>query len=59
MRVIAAAIIAFVPVSIRGEPACHEHTALQCGTAEELVRLPLAPSDRRYVESLLHRADGR
>ena len=48
-------LIAFVPVRARGEPICHEHTALAWGTAAELARLPLAPSDRRYVEALLAR----
>jgi 8-oxo-dGTP pyrophosphatase MutT (NUDIX family) len=43
-------LIAFVPVTIAGEPTCHEHTALAWGTPAELARLPLAPSDRRYVE---------
>jgi mutator protein MutT len=46
-------LIAFVPVTIDGEPACHEHTALRWGTVEELAGLPLAPSDRRYVEHCL------
>lgn len=49
-------VIAFIPARIRGEPVCHEHTALAWGTPSELVRLPLAPSDRRYVEHLLARA---
>ena len=48
-------LIAFVPVTIRGEPTCHEHTALAWGTAAELAELPLAPSDRRYVEFRLTR----
>src|SRR5438874_866888 len=46
-------LIAFVPVSITGDPVCHEHTALHWGTPAELVRLPLAPSDRRFVVELL------
>ena len=49
-------LIAFVPVTIRGEPTCHEHTALAWGTPVELAELPLAPSDRRYVEFLLARS---
>lgn len=48
-------MIAFVPVEIRGEPECIEHTALRWGTLGELVTLPLAPSDRRFVEHLLNR----
>ena len=49
-------LIAFVPVEASGTPACHEHTALMWGTPAELALLPLAPSDRRYVEFLLARA---
>ena len=45
-------LIAFVPTRIAGEPTCHEHVALRWGTPGELATLPLAPSDRRYVESL-------
>src|SRR5215218_9542027 len=47
--------IVFVPVTIAGEPVCHEHTALAWGTPAELARLPLAPSDRRFVEHRLAR----
>jgi len=50
-------LIAFVPVTIRGEPTCREHTALAWGTPAELIELPLAPSDRRYVERRLARGD--
>ncbi|MDF1503194.1 NUDIX domain-containing protein [Roseisolibacter sp. H3M3-2] len=46
-------LIAFVPVAIAGEPTCHEHTALRWGTPTELAALSLAPSDRRFVETLL------
>jgi 8-oxo-dGTP pyrophosphatase MutT (NUDIX family) len=49
-------LIAFVPVTFAGEPVCHEHTALVWGTPTEIDRLPLAPSDRRYVEHLLSAA---
>lgn len=49
-------LIAFVPTRIAGEPACHEHTALRWGTLDELDAMPLAPSDRRYVEFLRSRA---
>lgn len=45
-------LIAFVPVQIVGEPVCHEHSALRWGTLEELTELPLAPSDRRFVEAM-------
>jgi hypothetical protein len=40
-------------VTIEGEPVCHEHTALLWGQLTELAQLPLAPSDRRFVESRL------
>ena len=50
-------LIVFVPTSITGEPTCHEHTALTWLTPTELTKLPLAPSDRRYVEFLLARDD--
>ena len=43
-------LIAFVPVEASGTPICHEHTAITWGTPSELALLPLAPSDRRYVE---------
>ena len=50
-------LIVFVPTTITGEPTCHEHTALAWLTLAELTKLPLAPSDRRYVEFLLARDD--
>ena len=42
--------IVFVPVSIEGNPTCHEHIALAWGTPNELLDRPLAPSDRVFVE---------
>jgi 8-oxo-dGTP diphosphatase len=48
--------IAFVPVAIEGTPTCHEHIALCWGTPDELSLLPLAPSDRRFVEARLRAA---
>ncbi|MFN8668086.1 MAG: (deoxy)nucleoside triphosphate pyrophosphohydrolase [Gemmatimonadaceae bacterium] len=45
--------IAFIPVTIEGEPTCLEHTALTWGMPDELAALALAPSDRRFVETLL------
>jgi mutator protein MutT len=48
-------LIVFVTTAITGEPTCHEHTALAWLTPPELLNLPLAPSDRRYVEFLLSR----
>jgi mutator protein MutT len=46
-------LIAFVPVTIAGTPVCLEHTALLWETIDELVRLPLAPSDLRFVQARL------
>lgn len=43
-------IIAFVPVSIEGEPTAHEHSALVWATLDEIAGLPLAPSDREFAE---------
>lgn len=45
-------VIAFLPVRIAGVPTCREHTALRWGTPAELARLPLAPTDRRFVEAV-------
>lgn len=46
-------IIAFLPVQIEGTPQCLEHLDLQWLLAEDLKRLPLAPSDRQFVDVLL------
>jgi mutator protein MutT len=43
-------LIVFAPVRILGEPNCREHLAFRWGRPSELAQLPLAPSDRRYVE---------
>ncbi len=48
-------LIAFVPVRIEGEPECREHSDLTWGTPETLSSLPLAPSDRRYIDALIAR----
>jgi mutator protein MutT len=45
--------IVFVPVVVDGTPVCHEHVALHWGPPEELGQLPLAPSDRKFVEARL------
>jgi 8-oxo-dGTP diphosphatase len=45
--------IDFVPVSIMGEPQCLEHARIAWVSDDELLRLPLAPSDRRYVRHRL------
>jgi mutator protein MutT len=43
-------LIVFIPVHISGEPICNEHMALMWAKPSELEDLPLAPSDRRYLE---------
>jgi hypothetical protein len=43
-------LIVFVPVRIKGEPTCREHIALTWGEPSDLLHLPLAPSDLRYVQ---------
>jgi mutator protein MutT len=48
-------VIAFMPVSVRGTPSCTEHTAIRWGSPTELASLPLAPSDRCFVDHLLGR----
>jgi mutator protein MutT len=45
-------LIVFLPVEIEGEPECREHAALYWVTPDGLRDLPLAPSDRQYVEHL-------
>jgi mutator protein MutT len=52
-------LIVFLPVRIVGAPSCREHTALCWGTPTELAQLPLAPGDRRFVETLLAGRGGR
>ena len=47
--------ILFMPVSVRGTPVCTEHIDLRWGTPTELASLPLAPSDRCFVDHLLAR----
>lgn len=42
-------IIEFHPVEITGEPACLEHSSLAWVSYEDLVKLPLAPSDRQFA----------
>jgi len=46
-------LIAFVPVQITGTPTRIEHADIRWVTLAELVALPLAPSDRRFVEACL------
>jgi 8-oxo-dGTP diphosphatase len=45
-------VIAFIPVEVEGEPAALEHSSLTWGTLAELKHLPLAPSDRHFVDFL-------
>ena len=51
-------LIEFAQVEITGEPTCCEHEALAWCTPLELESMNLAPSDHRYVEHLLSRAEG-
>jgi 8-oxo-dGTP pyrophosphatase MutT (NUDIX family) len=48
-------VIEFLAVAVEGEPQALEHMALEWMREEELLALPLAPGDRRYV---LFRMDG-
>ncbi len=45
-------VIHFVEIEIRGDPTPLEHDAVGWFTAEELVRLPLAPADADFVRTL-------
>lgn len=49
-------LIQFVPTVIDGEPTCLEHTELRWALLDELPALPLAPSDRKFVDYLLAKA---
>jgi 8-oxo-dGTP diphosphatase len=46
-------LIAFVPVQIAGTPTRIEHADIRWVQLADLVSLPLAPSDRRFVEACL------
>lgn len=46
-------VILFLDTEADGEPVPREHEALGWYVAEELVRLPLAPSDLRFVREIL------
>ena len=46
-------VIAFIPVGISADPIAIEHDALAWFPLRDLPSLPLAPSDRRYVEQRL------
>ena len=45
--------IAFVPVEVKGGIVPLDHSAIAWGSPPELMKLPLAPSDRIFVESCL------
>jgi 8-oxo-dGTP pyrophosphatase MutT (NUDIX family) len=46
-------LIEFHPVEIAGEPKALEHAALSWLTEAELLSVPLAPSDHKFVVHLL------
>lgn len=50
-------VISFIPVAVHGEATCHEHTDMRWNSLEELNVLPLAPSDRSFVDFLINRVD--
>jgi mutator protein MutT len=52
-------VIVFVPVEIRGEPTCTEHVEMTWRAPKDLLELPLAPSDRAFVEFLLNDSEPR
>jgi len=43
-------LIIFAPVQFQGEPVCREHIKLRWAGLSELAQMPLAPSDRCYLE---------
>jgi 8-oxo-dGTP diphosphatase len=45
-------VIEFVPTEIEGEPECLEHLGLSWVSLEELMSVPLAPSDRQFAQFL-------
>ncbi len=48
--------VAFIPVDVVGEPACLEHEALAWRELSDLIHLPLAPSDEKFVSYLIERS---
>ena len=48
-------LIAFVEVTIDGDPVCHEHSAAKWVLPGEMVHLQLAPSDRQFAQHLLEK----
>lgn len=45
-------VIAFIPVTIVGTPVALEHMSIAWTTLANIHTLPLAPSDRKFVEFL-------
>jgi mutator protein MutT len=45
-------LIRFLAVEVSGEPVCREHSALRWATPQEAATLPLAPSDRWFLDQL-------
>ncbi len=50
-------VIDFVRVDITGTARCIEHTELRWESPEEIVALPLAPSDLRFARALVAGAE--
>lgn len=50
-------VIHFVEVEVAGEPDAREHTAVGWFTPPELLAMPLAPSDARFVRHLMGATD--
>lgn len=48
-------LVTFLAVTVAGEAVCHEHQAHAWLTVDALNALDLAPSDRRFVETVLAR----
>lgn len=45
-------LVCFCPVEVAGEPQALEHDEVRWVTVEEALELALAPSDRRFLESV-------
>jgi mutator protein MutT len=52
-------IINFVDVEACGEPSLIEHAELVWAPPEQLLKLPLAPSDRSFAETLVSLREGK
>ena len=51
-------VINFLPVEITGSPKCLEHSELLWAPLDEVMKLALAPSDRRFAQWLQASSDG-